>query len=189
MALIPFWPPSFPSLNAARDHIASISYTTRFSYTYWPEVEPTRYRLFVNFNTAKEALQMGAFRLGKEECVRGAREEWAAAIQSSEDVEKSEGEVTDTDDCGDEDLAREPVVKMEDVELESEALPGHVTAATATTACDAMDVDHDTDRDSDAASVSRFDGLEDRLRHVEGQVADVHKARDDPFKVSTISFA
>lgn len=130
---------------------------------------------------------MGVFSLAQQDGVRAKREEWAAAVQASDGSEKSEGEVTDTENCGNENTAREPEVKMEDVRVELEALPVHVAAtATATTA---MDVDYDTDCDSDAASVSRFDELEDRLRHVEGQVADVHKARDDPFKVSTISLA
>lgn len=175
-ALIPCWPPSFPSLNAARDHVAGVSRAKCFSYTYWPDLEPYRFRMFVNFNTAKQAFRKRAFCVVEEERVAEARADWAAAVRTSEEYEKSDGEVTDT----------------EHVTSESEEQGCTAVIAAAVEDEPTQMLDYDTDRDSDAASISPFDELEVRLQRVEEQVGHVPKGREDPFKVSKktiISFA
>jgi hypothetical protein len=58
---IPAWRPSYPSLNAARDYVADVSRCIHFSYSYWHEIEPRRFRTIVNFSTAKRAFQLAKF--------------------------------------------------------------------------------------------------------------------------------
>ncbi|KAI4685682.1 hypothetical protein J4E81_008834 [Alternaria sp. BMP 2799] len=60
---IPTWLPTFPSLNAARDYVAGYSRCIHFSYTYWPDIEPFRFRKIVNFSTAKLAFKRGKFKI------------------------------------------------------------------------------------------------------------------------------
>ncbi|KAI1531642.1 hypothetical protein PtrCC142_007617 [Pyrenophora tritici-repentis] len=153
--LIPTWPLYFTSLNDARDHVANISHNNYFSYTYWPTVEPCRFRLFVNFNTAKRALHNGAFSLVEEVGVKAAREEWAAVVKKSDDALKSGNQEKDEGEFEDEQ-------------------EGHVAtpAAAVEEPVNLIDFD-DSDRDSDAASISPFDDLTGRFRDVEM----------DPFKV------
>jgi hypothetical protein len=68
LPLISPWPTRFPSLNAARDHAFRFTQSIRFPFSYWPDVEPGRFRLFVNFNTAKRALKQGKFKIdGQDE--------------------------------------------------------------------------------------------------------------------------
>ena len=168
-ALIPSWPPSFPSLNAARDHVAGVSRTKCFSYTYWPDLEPYRFRMFVNFNTAKRAFGKRAFCIVEDERAAEARADWAAAVRTSEADEKSEGEVTDPE------------------HVTSESEEQRCTATTAEDDEPTQMLDCDSDRDSDAASISPFDDLEVRLRRVEDQVGGGHVPKggsEDPFKVS-----
>jgi hypothetical protein len=55
------WPPTFPTLNSARNFVQNHCYATCFSYTGWEDVEIYRFRLFVHFNTAKEAYKKGVF--------------------------------------------------------------------------------------------------------------------------------
>ncbi|CAA9963051.1 hypothetical protein PTMSG1_06419 [Pyrenophora teres f. maculata] len=179
-ALIPVWPLFFTSLNAARDHVATISRNKHFRYTYWPILEPYRFRMFVNFNTAKRALKHGAFSLVEEVGVKEGREEWAAAVRTSDNKAKSEGEVTDEEDDG-YGNSDEMEIELEKVEFEDDE-EDHVVAATAVEEPANLIDDDDTDRDSDAASISRFDELEDRVQNVQAQVDVVHKEKEDPFK-------
>ena len=65
--LVSPWPTKFPSLNAARDHVFSFVKSTSFSFTYWPEVGDHRFRLFVNYNTAKRAFELGKFKIEVDE--------------------------------------------------------------------------------------------------------------------------
>lgn len=44
-----------------------IAYKQEFRYSGWPDVELHRYRMFVNFNTAKYASRRGEFKIGKRE--------------------------------------------------------------------------------------------------------------------------
>jgi hypothetical protein len=60
---IPAWRPSYPSLNAARDYVAESSRCIHFSYSYWHEIEPRRFRTIVNFSTAKRAFQLAKFEI------------------------------------------------------------------------------------------------------------------------------
>lgn len=41
--------------------------STSFSFTYWPEVGDHRFRLFVNYNTAKRAFELGKFKIEVDE--------------------------------------------------------------------------------------------------------------------------
>jgi hypothetical protein len=63
------WPTIFPSLNAARNYVFHFIQSTRFTFTYWPELEPGRYRLFVNYNTAKRAFESAKFKVDDEDDV------------------------------------------------------------------------------------------------------------------------
>jgi len=133
--------------------------------------------MFVNFNTAKQALRNGAFCIVEEERVTEARADWAAAVRTSEDDEKSEGEVTDTE--------LNEMTEHVTSELEEQGHTSVIATAAATMDEPTQMVGYDTDRDSDAASISPFDELEDRLRRVEEQVGHVSKGgREDPFKAS-----
>lgn len=67
LVLVSPWPTKFPSLNAARDHIFSFVKSTSFSFTCWPEVGDHRFRLFVNYNTAKRAFELGKFKIEVDE--------------------------------------------------------------------------------------------------------------------------
>ena len=55
------WPTSFTDLNAARNFVGQWCYDNHFRYAGWPDVELRKYRLFVNFNAAKYALEDGIF--------------------------------------------------------------------------------------------------------------------------------
>lgn len=60
------WPQSFTDLNAARDFISGYCYEAKFKYTGWPDLAPHKYRPYVNYNGAKNALEAGAFRVKRE---------------------------------------------------------------------------------------------------------------------------
>lgn len=55
------WPTTFSELNAARNFVGQWCYENKFRYAGWPDVELRKYRLFVNFNTAKYALKGRVF--------------------------------------------------------------------------------------------------------------------------------
>jgi hypothetical protein len=57
------WPPRFIDLNAAHNHVQQVCYAMYFRYTYHPDVEKRRFRLYVHFNTAKYALSDGKFKV------------------------------------------------------------------------------------------------------------------------------
>ncbi|KAG9193253.1 hypothetical protein G6011_03288 [Alternaria panax] len=63
LPLLSAWPATFHSLNAARDHVRVFSRSIHFSYTYWPNVEPSHFRLIANFHTAKRAFNLGKFNI------------------------------------------------------------------------------------------------------------------------------
>ncbi|KAF2626618.1 hypothetical protein BU25DRAFT_491963 [Macroventuria anomochaeta] len=60
------WPPRFTDLNEARNFIGQCCYGTGFKYTGCPDVAMHKYRLFVNFNAAKYALEDGMFEVERE---------------------------------------------------------------------------------------------------------------------------
>jgi hypothetical protein len=65
-SLIVTYPPFFTDLNSARMFIQGVCYASRFQYTGHPDVEPYKFRTFVNFTTAKYAFQAGKFKLDDE---------------------------------------------------------------------------------------------------------------------------
>lgn len=60
---LPYWPSYFRDLNTARNFVQAKSWEWRFGYTCHADVEPGKFRRFVNFNVAKRAYQQGRFRL------------------------------------------------------------------------------------------------------------------------------
>jgi hypothetical protein len=59
--LLPYWPRSFSDLNAARNYVQARCWEWRFRYTYYADVEPSKFRRFVNFNVAKRAYNQEQF--------------------------------------------------------------------------------------------------------------------------------
>lgn len=55
------WPATFIDVNAARNFVGQWCYDNKFRYAGWPDVEFRKYRLFVNFNAAKYALESDIF--------------------------------------------------------------------------------------------------------------------------------
>ncbi|KAI4635203.1 uncharacterized protein J4E87_000153 [Alternaria ethzedia] len=88
------WPTAFSSLNAARDYVAGYSRCIHFSYTYWPDIEPFRFRKIVNFSTAKLAFKRGKFKIweGYEE-EEESDDTDETAVESTQ-VKKTEREVS-----------------------------------------------------------------------------------------------
>ena len=95
--LVSPWPTKFPSLNAARDHVFSFVKSTSFSFTYWPEVGDHRFRLFVNYNTAKRAFELGKFKIEvdeKEEEEEEEEEGGGAILICARNVQEVAQEIT-----------------------------------------------------------------------------------------------
>ncbi|KAI4687096.1 uncharacterized protein J4E84_005467 [Alternaria hordeiaustralica] len=90
---IPTWLPTFPSLNAARNYVADFSRYIHFSYTYWADVEPNRFRLIVNFNTAKLAFRRGKFKIWEGYEEEDSVDTDETAVESTE-VKETEREVS-----------------------------------------------------------------------------------------------
>jgi hypothetical protein len=63
--LIPHWPTFFTHLNAARNFVRRFCSARRFRYTGHPDVEASRFALYVHFNAAKKAWKEGKFVLGE----------------------------------------------------------------------------------------------------------------------------
>ena len=59
--LIQTWPSMFTDLNKARNFVGQWCFDNKFRYTGWPDVALHKYRLYVNFNAAKYALEDGVF--------------------------------------------------------------------------------------------------------------------------------
>jgi hypothetical protein len=53
--------------------------STSFSFTYWPDVGDHRFRLFVNYNTAKRAFELGKFKIEVDEKEEEEEKEGAGA--------------------------------------------------------------------------------------------------------------
>ncbi|KAH6882400.1 hypothetical protein BKA58DRAFT_464364 [Alternaria rosae] len=81
---IPAWRPTFSSLNAARDYVAEFSCWIHFSYTYWSDVEPYRFRLIVNFGTAKLAFREGKFKIREDEGEEESDDTDETAVEGAE---------------------------------------------------------------------------------------------------------
>ncbi|KAF2125366.1 hypothetical protein P153DRAFT_400194 [Dothidotthia symphoricarpi CBS 119687] len=59
--LVRGWPARFTDINAARNFVGGFCYDVRFRYSGYGDVEAHRYRMFVNFHTAKRAFGEGRF--------------------------------------------------------------------------------------------------------------------------------
>lgn len=55
--------PTFPHLNAARNFIAQWTWAHSFRYTGWPNIDPRKYRLYVNWAMAQRGLAAGYFKV------------------------------------------------------------------------------------------------------------------------------
>ncbi|KAI4951885.1 hypothetical protein J4E91_003346 [Alternaria rosae] len=84
ISCISAWRPTFSSLNAARDYVAAFSRWIHFSYTYWSDVEPYRFRLIVNFSTAKLAFREGKFKIREDEGEEESDDTDETAVEGAE---------------------------------------------------------------------------------------------------------
>jgi hypothetical protein len=55
------WPRFFPTLNHAKAHVQRLSRAVGFKYAEFPGIPAQRFRMFVDFNTARHAYEAGKF--------------------------------------------------------------------------------------------------------------------------------
>ena len=55
------WPPFFPTLNHAKAHVQRLSLAVGFKYGEFPGIPAHRFRMYVDFNTARNAYEAGKF--------------------------------------------------------------------------------------------------------------------------------
>jgi hypothetical protein len=92
MPLLPPWP-ALASINAAQNHVSRFCARTKFQYTGWKEVEPHKYRMWVNYHTAKRAFDAGSIAMGPWAVIDEANRDTGGKLQKHHHYDNQEDEV------------------------------------------------------------------------------------------------
>jgi hypothetical protein len=199
--LILSWPPVFPILNTVRNFVQHFCLEFYFKYTGWPDLEMSKFRLYMHFNTTKYAFQAGKFmleenpdawavdRAGKRRDGKGGEREVKV------EREKEEGSM------GSEDTVVELVLERIKVSTAPygmrsarsfDARSPNSTKPSSTVISSTNIINDITPQATISIdmALNPFDQLKERLARIEGKVEEIGfkpKVEEGPFKISLVS--